>query len=372
MAIVPHRPHPAPRAWARIAVTLAALAVYRLGAHIPLAGIDPSTLAEFYRATPTTLAIERISVFLLGVWPIVSVLMLLEAGRLLSRRLDDWATGQARTWRLGAIVLSMALLLTAVQAFGITRALEDIRHLIVAPGTEFRLGIMTTLVAATALLWWLAELISRHGLGNGIWLLLVTPYLAELPGLVWAAAAMLQERTMSAGGLLAPAAFALAAIAVIVWLGRALSEGGMALDRLLILPVLLAAFAASLLTVLLGMLPPGLLQQRGLALLRLGGAPYIAALAVLTFLIALAQWPRARLPSATAGPAASWLVIPTALVLAALMAVPEIIAVRLSQPMLIDGRWLTIIVVIALGALDLLRPPGTEVTTDLLRTRQPR
>jgi hypothetical protein len=74
----------------RLAVTLAALAVYRLGAYVPLAGINPTRLASLYRDSPLLKSLgsadERFSVVGLGVTPIVSVLLLLECARLLSPR----------------------------------------------------------------------------------------------------------------------------------------------------------------------------------------------------------------------------------------------------------------------------------------------
>jgi preprotein translocase subunit SecY len=60
-------------------------------------------------------------------------------------------------------------------------ALEDVKHLVDEPGTAFRLTCIATLVGATAIVIWLADQITRHGLGSGVWLLLVTPWLAEIP-----------------------------------------------------------------------------------------------------------------------------------------------------------------------------------------------
>ena len=105
----------------RLAVTLGALAVYRLGAHVPLAGIDQAALVRLSRGSGAALSIERISVLALGVGPIISALLLVEVARLASRRFNDWAGAAPETTRrvhryavLGALLLAATLVLYGV------------------------------------------------------------------------------------------------------------------------------------------------------------------------------------------------------------------------------------------------------------------
>lgn len=168
---------------ARLAVTLGALAVYSLGTHIPLAGIDQTGLKEIARGSVSVLAVERISIFALGVTPLISALLLVEVARLASERFNDWVDAAPRNARrVNSYVLIGALLIAAMQGNGIANALEAVGNFIAEPGPQFRLNVVVASVASTALLAWLATMISRNGLGSGIWVLLLVPHLASLPG----------------------------------------------------------------------------------------------------------------------------------------------------------------------------------------------
>jgi preprotein translocase subunit SecY len=74
--------------------------------------------------------------------------------------------------QVSAVVLSVAL-------GGVTM------HLVLNPGWTFRAGVVLTFVGATPLLEWLSDRITLHGFGNGFWLLLITPFLAQLPNAAW-------------------------------------------------------------------------------------------------------------------------------------------------------------------------------------------
>src|SRR5262245_41235866 len=90
-----------------------------------------------------------------------------------SSRFNDWAGATpAHERRLDRYVLIGSLPIAAVQGAGIASALEKMRNVVDEPGPQFRLMAIATFVAATALLVWLAAMISRHGLGSGVWVLL--------------------------------------------------------------------------------------------------------------------------------------------------------------------------------------------------------
>lgn len=161
----------------RLAITVAALLVYRLGALIPLPGISFEALRYLGGA-----AIERISIVGLGIAPFLTVLIFAELAKILFPRLRYWEGADPRHGaRLSRILVALAILVAAVQALGIAGALEDIASLVEEPGPRFRFACVATLAAGSAVVIWLADQITRHGLGSGAWLLLVTPWVADLP-----------------------------------------------------------------------------------------------------------------------------------------------------------------------------------------------
>ena len=96
---------------------------------------------------------------------------------------------------------------------------------------------MATFVASTALLVWLAALISRHGVGSGVWILVLAPYLARLPGLALSVYEAVHSGTVTGAGLVTVLAYVLIALATVAALARTLARSGMPLDRTLIWPL---------------------------------------------------------------------------------------------------------------------------------------
>src|SRR5262245_3921921 len=116
MALTQRTPLYMPLFMTRLAVTLAVLAIYRLGTNLPLVGIDQAALANLQRGSVSALAIERISVFSLGVTPILSMLVLIKVVRLASSRFNDWADATpVNARRIDHYVLIGSLLVAAVQ-----------------------------------------------------------------------------------------------------------------------------------------------------------------------------------------------------------------------------------------------------------------
>lgn len=173
----------------RIAVTLAALAAYRLGACIPLPGLNvPASLLEAGGSAPS---VERISLMALGVIPLLSAVMLAEVAMMAWPKLRGWSRVPANGARLWSWLILCALLIAAFQANGIAVALEQITSGLVAePGLAFRAGVVASLVAATAFLIWLASVITRHGIGFGMWILVAAPHALSFMKMLMAQAQM--------------------------------------------------------------------------------------------------------------------------------------------------------------------------------------
>lgn len=175
----------------RVAVTLAALTLYQFGRLLPASGVDPAfsfsdNLSGQFLSRDLSPVLTN---FALGVVPLFSMLMLAEVFKLAFSDVRSWATETSRTrYLFNKVLISAALALAAFQAFGLAAALEDLQNsngahsnlLILQPGLQFRLSYIAGVVGATALTIWLADQITRHGLGSGFWMLFLLPSLASM------------------------------------------------------------------------------------------------------------------------------------------------------------------------------------------------
>ena len=178
----------------RVFFTLAMLAVYRVGVHVPVPGIDSVALADIFdRAKGTILgifnmfsggALERLSVFALGIMPYISASIILQLLTVviphLERLKKEGEHGRKKITqytRYGTVVLSI------IQGFGIAVGLEKMGA-VLSPGWDFRLMTVITLTAGTAFIMWLGEQITERGIGNGISLIIFAGIVVNLPSAV--------------------------------------------------------------------------------------------------------------------------------------------------------------------------------------------
>ncbi len=164
-----------PRRWA---VTLGGLAIYGLGSRLWLPGLDPGAATGL----PIPLHPANFSLFSVGVRPILFGLALAEIARVSMPPLARWAAASRDhselLWRAAR---AFALALAAVQAMGIARAIERFGDIAPFPGTMFRLEIVAAIVGATALLIWLAGVMTARGVGDGLLILFAAPFVAHFP-----------------------------------------------------------------------------------------------------------------------------------------------------------------------------------------------
>jgi preprotein translocase subunit SecY len=175
----------------RIIFTLALLFVYRIGVHVPVPGIDSVALAGiFERAKGTILgifnmfsggALERLSVFALGIMPYISASIILSLMTVviphLERLKKEGEQGRKKITqytRYGTVILSI------IQGFGISVGLERMGA-VISPGWSFRILSVITLTAGTAFIMWLGEQITERGIGNGISLIIFAGIVARMP-----------------------------------------------------------------------------------------------------------------------------------------------------------------------------------------------
>ncbi|MDO9381954.1 MAG: hypothetical protein Q7T86_03735 [Hyphomicrobiaceae bacterium] len=164
----------------RLAVTLVAIAAYLLATRIPLSGINPAALSQLANLDYAGSVISRMSIGALGMMPAFSAICIGELVRLVGPRKWRGPGSAAPDW-----LIWLALAFAAMQAGGVATALEAAGSpalpIVPEPGLAFRVACVGSMVGATALFWWLASLISRHGLGSGFWVLFVTLFVMEIP-----------------------------------------------------------------------------------------------------------------------------------------------------------------------------------------------
>ncbi len=177
----------------RIFFLILALLVYRLGAHIPVPGIDPSQLAALFKTQEGGIlglfnmfsggALSRFTIFALGIMPYISASIIMQLMSAVSPTLEALKKdGEAGRRKITQYTRVGTLGLAIVQAIGISVALEAQPDLVIDPGLMFRFTTIVTLVTGTMFLMWLGEQITERGLGNGISLIIFAGIAAGLPG----------------------------------------------------------------------------------------------------------------------------------------------------------------------------------------------
>ncbi len=181
----------------RILYTLGLLLVYRIGVYVPTPGIDAVALASFFERAQGTLlglfdmfsggALERLSVFALGIMPYISASIILQLLTVVVPHLERLSKeGQAGRKKITQYTRYGTVVLSIIQGFGISVGLESMAapggaSVVIAPGWGFRLMTVMTLTAGTAFIMWLGEQITERGIGNGISLIIFAGIVAGIP-----------------------------------------------------------------------------------------------------------------------------------------------------------------------------------------------
>jgi preprotein translocase subunit SecY len=176
----------------RLVFLLMALVVYRIGAHIPVPGIDPNQLQELFKGQAGGIlslfnmfsggALSRFTVFALGIMPYISASIIMQLMTYVVPTLEALKKeGEAGRRKITQYTRYGTLGLALFQSLGIALALEGSPGLVIDPGFAFRLTAVVSLVAGTMFLMWLGEQITERGLGNGISILIFAGIAAGLP-----------------------------------------------------------------------------------------------------------------------------------------------------------------------------------------------
>lgn len=217
----------------RILVTFGFLAIYRIGVHIPTPGINGDALASFFAQARGTLfslidmfsggALERLSIFALGIMPYISSSIILQLLTVvvpyLERLQKEGEIGRKKIiqyTRYGTVILSM------IQGFGIAVGLEKMtgaagEMVVMNPGWSFRIMSVITLTAGTAFIMWLGEQITERGIGNGISLIIFAGIVARMPNAIASTLELFRVGQMSIVEILILIVLMILVVAVIIF-----------------------------------------------------------------------------------------------------------------------------------------------------------
>lgn len=192
----------------RLVFLLLALVVYRIGAHIPVPGINPDELAQLFKGQQGGIlslfnmfsggALSRFTVFALGIMPYISASIIMQLMTYVVPTLESLKKeGEAGRRKITQYTRYGTLFLAVFQSLGIALALEGSQGLVVNPGFGFRITAVVSLVAGTMFLMWLGEQITERGLGNGISILIFSGIAAGLPSAIGGMLELINTGAMS-------------------------------------------------------------------------------------------------------------------------------------------------------------------------------
>jgi preprotein translocase subunit SecY len=176
----------------RIGFTLALLAVYRLGGHIPTPGVNAEKLQQFFEQNKGSFLglvdmfsggnIRRLTIFALGIMPYITASIILQLLTVVYEPLAKLQKeGELGRKKITQWTRYLTVILSAVQSFGIAISLQKNGDFVVHPGVGFILMTMLTLTTGSAFIMWLGEQITERGVGNGMSLLIFAGIIAGLP-----------------------------------------------------------------------------------------------------------------------------------------------------------------------------------------------
>lgn len=221
----------------KIFITLALLFVYRVGIHVPTPGINSAELASFFASAEGTLfsmfnmfsggALERLSIFALGIMPYISASIILELMTVvvphleqLKKEGDAGRKKKTQYTRYGTVVLSI------IQGFGISVGLESMTSpagipIVPYAGWGFRIVTIITLTAGTSFIMWLGEQITERGIGNGISLIIFAGIVARMPSAMGNTMRLMTTGEMGVFTIIILIVLMVAVIAAIIYMEQA-------------------------------------------------------------------------------------------------------------------------------------------------------
>ncbi len=216
--------------WGRLRFLFMAIIVYRIGAHIPVPGINPDRLAELFRQNEGTIlslfnmfsggALERMSIFALGIMPYISASIIMQLMTAVSPHLEQLKKeGEAGRRKISQYTRYGTLVLALVQAVGMSVGLAG-QGVAFSADFGFHFMAVTTFVAGAMFMMWLGEQITERGIGNGISMLIFAGIVAGLPAAIGQSFESARLGDINIFALIAIGLLAVAIIAFVVFIER--------------------------------------------------------------------------------------------------------------------------------------------------------
>jgi preprotein translocase subunit SecY len=209
---------------------LIAILVYRIGAHIPVPGINPDRIAAMFEQNQGTIlsmfnmfsggALERMSILALGIMPYISASIIMQLMTVVSPQLEQLKKeGESGRRKITQYTRYGALVLATLQGTGMTVGL--LSPMAYAPGLAFNLTAIISLVTGAMFLMWLGEQITEKGIGNGISMLIFAGIVSGFPAAIGTSLTQAYEGQISGVLLLVVGLIAIGVVACIVYIERA-------------------------------------------------------------------------------------------------------------------------------------------------------
>ncbi|HCL3703023.1 TPA: preprotein translocase subunit SecY [Pseudomonas aeruginosa] len=216
--------------WARLRFLFLAIIVYRIGAHIPVPGINPDRLAALFRQNEGTIlslfnmfsggALERMSIFALGIMPYISASIIMQLMTAISPQLEQLKKeGESGRRKISQYTRYGTVVLTLVQAIGMSVGLGS-QGVAFSNDFGFYFVAVTTFVAGAMFMMWLGEQITERGVGNGISMLIFAGIVAGLPRAIGQSFESARQGDINIFALIGVGLLAVAIIAFVVFIER--------------------------------------------------------------------------------------------------------------------------------------------------------
>ena len=216
--------------WGRLRFLFMAIIVYRIGAHIPVPGINPDRLADMFRQNEGTIlslfnmfsggALERMSIFALGIMPYISASIIMQLMTAVSPTLEQLKKeGESGRRKISQYTRYLTLVLAFIQAVGMSVGLSS-QGVAFSSGFDFYFIAVVTFVSGAMFMMWLGEQITERGVGNGISMLIFAGIVAGLPSAIGQSFESARQGDINIFALIVIGFLAVAMVAFVVFVER--------------------------------------------------------------------------------------------------------------------------------------------------------